>query len=215
MQPFRVVTRKAPAIGLVVTAITSVQLGAGFAATLFDDLGPAGTAFLRQGLAALVLLAVWRPRRPHRDLRLVLAFGATLGGMNWMIYTAMDRIPLGIAVTIEFLGPLGVAVAGSRRALDLLWVLLAAGGVVLLSGPGGGDLAVGGVAAALAAAVLWAAYIRLSARTGRAFAGGTGLALAMPLAALVTAPAGIAQAGGALLEPGLLPRPRSSPWPRR
>jgi inner membrane transporter RhtA len=204
VQPFRVVTRRAPAIGLVVTAITSVQLGAGFAATLFDDLGPAGTAFLRQGLAALVLLAVWRPRRPHRDLRLVLAFGATLGGMNWMIYTAMDRIPLGIAVTIEFLGPLGVAVAGSRRPVDLLWVLLAAGGVVLLSGPGGGDLAVGGVAAALAAAVLWAAYIHLSARTGRAFAGGTGLALAMPLAALVTAPAGIAQAGGALLEPGLL-----------
>jgi inner membrane transporter RhtA len=204
VQPFRVVTRRTPAVGLVVTAITSVQLGAGFAATLFDDLGPAGTAFLRQALAAVVLLVVWRPRRPRRDLRLVLAFGATLGAMNWMIYTAMDRIPLGIAVAIEFLGPLGVAIAGSRRPRDLLWVLLAGAGVVLLAGPGGGGLAAGGVAAALAAGVLWGAYIHLSARTGRAFAGGTGLALAMPLAALVTAPAGVAQAGGALLRPELL-----------
>jgi inner membrane transporter RhtA len=204
VQPFHVVTRRAPAIGLVVTAITTLQLGAGLAVTLFDDLGPSGTAFARQALAALVLLAVWRPGRPRRDLPLVVAFGATLGGMNWMIYTAMDRIPLGIAVTIEFLGPLGVAVAGSRRPLDLLWVLLAAAGVVLLAGPGGTGLAAGGVAAALAAAVLWAAYIHLSARTGRAFAGGTGLAMAMPVAALVTAPAGLAQAGSALLEPRLL-----------
>jgi inner membrane transporter RhtA len=199
-----VVTRRAPAVGLVVTAITSVQLGAGFAVTLFDDLGPAGTAFLRQALSAIVLLALWRPRLPRRDLRLVVAFGATLGVMNWMIYIAMNRIPLGIAVTIEFLGPLGVAIAGSRRPRDLLWVLLAGAGVVLLSAPGGSGLAVGGVVAALAAAVLWAAYIHLSARTGRAFAGATGLALAMPLAALVTAPAGVAQAGGALLRPELL-----------
>jgi inner membrane transporter RhtA len=204
VQPFSVVTRRAPAIGLVVTAITSVQLGAGFAVTLFDDLGPAGTAFLRQALSALVLLAVWRPRRPERDVRLVVAFGATLGLMNWMIYTAMDRIPLGIAVTIEFLGPLGVAIAGSRQARDVLWVLLAGAGVALLSAPGGSGLEAGGVAAALAAAVLWAAYIHLSARTGRVFAGGTGLALAMPLSALVTAPVGVAQAGSALLRPELL-----------
>jgi inner membrane transporter RhtA len=204
VQPFRVVTRRAPAIGLVVTAITSVQLGAGFAVTLFDDLGPAGTAFLRQGLAAIVLVAVWRPWRARGELRLVVAFGATLGAMNWAIYTAMDRIPLGIAVTIEFLGPLGVAIAGSRRPRDLLWVLLAGAGVALLSGPGGSGLEAGGVAAALAAAVLWAAYIHLSARTGRVFAGGTGLALAMPLSALVTAPAAVVQAGGALLRPELL-----------
>jgi inner membrane transporter RhtA len=205
-QPF---PRTAPAVGLVVTAVTTLQLGAGFAATLFDDLGPAGTAFGRQSIAAIVLVALWRPRlRPHgrRELALAVAFGATLGVMNWMIYTAIDRIPLGIAVTLEFLGPLGVAVAGSRRALDAVWVVLAGGGVLLLADPGGssGGLATGGVAAALAAGALWAAYIHLSARTGRAFPGMTGLALAMPVAALVTAPAGIAQAGDALLRPGLL-----------
>jgi inner membrane transporter RhtA len=193
----------------VVAAVTTLQLGAGFAATLFDELGPAGTAFARQALAALVLLAVLRPRlagRGRQELRLALAFGATLGLMNWMIYTAIDRIPLGIAVTLEFLGPLGVAVAGSRRPLDGLWVLLAGAGVLALSGAGGSghDLDAGGVAAALAAGALWAAYIHLSARTGRVFAGATGLALAMPVAALVTAPMGIAQAGDALLRPSLI-----------
>jgi inner membrane transporter RhtA len=193
----------------VVTAVTTLQLGAGFAATLFDDLGPAGTAFGRQAIAAVVLLALWRPRlKPHgrRELVLALTFGVTLGLMNWMIYTAFDRIPLGIAVTLEFLGPLGVAVAGSRRALDAVWVLLAGAGVLLLADPGAGGraLSAGGVAAALAAGALWAAYIHLSARTGRAFPGMTGLALAMPVAALVTAPAGIAQAGAALLRPGLI-----------
>jgi inner membrane transporter RhtA len=207
VQPFSPLSRTAPAVGLVVTAVTTLQLGAGLAVTLFDDLGPAGTAFLRQTIAAAVLLAVWRPRlAPHgrRELALAVTFGATLGLMNWMIYTAIDRIPLGIAVTLEFLGPLGVAIAGSRRALDGLWVALAAAGVLALSDPGGRGLDTGGVAAALAAAALWAAYIHLSARTGRAFGGLTGLALAMPVAALVTAPAGIAQAGSALLRPGLL-----------
>jgi inner membrane transporter RhtA len=136
----------------------------------------------------------------------VLAFGACLAGMNWAFYEAIDRIPLGIAVTLEFLGPLAVAVAGSRRALDLVWVLLAGAGVFLLSGAGGrtGGLDGVGVACALTAGTLWGAYILVSARTGRAFAGTSGLALAMPVAALITAPAGIAQAGTALLHPGLL-----------
>jgi inner membrane transporter RhtA len=207
VQPFRVVTRTAPAVGMVVAAVTTLQLGAGFAVTLFDDLGPAGTAFARQALAAVVLLAVWRPRlagRTRRELRLAVAFGATLGGMNWMIYTAIDRIPLGIAVTLEFLGPLGVAVAGSRRPLDALWVLLAGAGVLALAAGPGGGLNAGGVAAALAAAILWAAYIHLSARAGRVFPGGSGLALAMPVAALLVAPVGIAQAGDALLRPDLI-----------
>jgi inner membrane transporter RhtA len=211
-RPFGTATSKpsrgtAPAVALVVTAVTSLQLGAGFAATLFDDLGPAGTAFGRQALAAVVLVAIWRPRlagRTRRELALVVAFGATLGGMNWMIYTAIDRIPLGVAVTLEFLGPLGVAVAGSRRPLDVVWVLLAAAGIAALAGGPGGGLNAGGVAAALAAAILWATYIHLSARTGRVFAGGSGLALAMPVAALLVAPAGIAQAGGALLHPELI-----------
>jgi inner membrane transporter RhtA len=124
--------------------------------------------------------------------------------MNTAIYAALDRIPLGIAVTIEFVGPLGVAIAGSRRALDALWVLLAAGGIGLLADRGGGGGLDGlGVLFALVAGLAWAAYILLSQRVGRSFAGATGLALAMAIGALVAAPLGIAQGGGALLHPGL------------
>jgi inner membrane transporter RhtA len=133
-----------------------------------------------------------------------IAFGLALGAMNLCIYEAMDRIPLGIAVTFEFIGPLGVAVAGSRRALDLLWVALAAAGIALLADYGGGALDPAGVAFALAAGALWAAYIVLSARTGRRFAGGTGLAVAMVAGAALVAPFGIAGAGSDLLRPELL-----------
>jgi inner membrane transporter RhtA len=199
---------KARGVALVVAAVTSLQFGAGFAVTLFDDLGPAGAAFVRLAVAALVLLAIWRPRvRGHRwvDLRVALLFGLALGLMNWAIYSAMDRIPLGVAVTIEFAGPLAVAVAGSRRALDLLWVALAAAGILLLADPGGtSDLDMLGVLFALLAAALWAAYILLSVRTGQLFPGGSGLAIAMAVGAVVVLPAGVAQAGGALLEPELL-----------
>jgi inner membrane transporter RhtA len=195
---------EARGVALVVAAVSSLQFGASFAVTLFDELGPAGTAFLRLAIAALVLLAIWRPRvrgRPAADLRVAAAFGITLGLMNLCIYEAMDRIPLGIAVTIEFWGPLAVAVAGSRRALDMLWVALAGTGIVLLADPGGGSLDAAGIAFALAAGGLWAAYILLSARTGRAFPGGSGLAIAMVFGALVTLPAGI---GADLLAPELL-----------
>jgi inner membrane transporter RhtA len=193
------VSDRASGVTLVVTAVTSLQFGAGFAVTLFDELGPAGAAFLRQAIAALVLLAIWRPSF-RRDLRLTAAFGVTLGLMNLCIYEAMDRIPLGIAVTIEFWGPLAVAVAGSRRRLDLLWVALAATGILLLADPSG-SLDAAGVAFALAAGGLWALYILLSARVGAVLPGGSGLAIAMVFAALVTFPVG---AGGDLLNPGLL-----------
>jgi inner membrane transporter RhtA len=193
---------EARGVALVVAAVTSLQFGAGFAVTLFDELGPAGAAFLRQAIAALVLLAIWRPRA-RRNVRLAVAFGVTLGLMNLCIYEAMDRIPLGIAVTIEFWGPLAVAVAGSRRPLDLLWVVLAAAGIVLLADPGG-SLETAGVAFALAAGGLWALYILLSARVGAVFPGGSGLAIAMVAAATVTAPFGVSQAGGDLLHPELL-----------
>jgi inner membrane transporter RhtA len=195
---------EARGVALVVAAVTSLQFGAGYAVTLFDELGPAGAAFLRLSIAAVVLLAIWRPSlRGHarRDVRLAALFGITLGLMNLCIYEAMDRIPLGIAVTIEFWGPLAVAVAGSRRALDLLWVALAAGGILLLADPGGGSLDTGGIAFALAAGGLWAVYIVLSARTGRVFPGGSGLAIAMVFGALVTLPAGI---GADLLAPEML-----------
>jgi inner membrane transporter RhtA len=197
------------AVGLVVTAVASLQFGAGFAATLFDDLGPAGAAFLRLAIAAVVLLAIWRPRvrgRPASELRLAVLFGLTLGAMNVAIYSSFDRIPLGIAVTIEFVGPLGVAVAGSRRALDGLWVVLAAAGIVMLADGGGtgGGLDALGVVFALAAGVAWAAYIVLSQRTGQVWPGASGLAVAMVVGALLAAPLGIAQAGANLFDPGLL-----------
>ena len=154
-----------------------------------------------------VLLAIWRPRvrgRRPADLRVAATFGITLGVMNWAIYSAMDRIPLGVAVTIEIAGPLGVAVVASRRPLDLLWVVLAASGIVLLTDPGGGSLDMVGVAFALLAAAMWAAYILLSVRTGRVFPGGSGLAIAMTVGALTILPMGVGQAGSALLEPELL-----------
>src|SRR4051794_9222443 len=201
------VSDRASGVALVVAAVTSLQFGAGFAVTLFDDLGPAGAAFLRLAVAALVLLAIWRPRvagHPRTDLRVAVLFGVVLGTMNLSIYSAMDRIPLGVAVTIEFAGPLAVAVISSRRALDLLWVALAAAGILLLADPGGGSLDHAGVAFALLAATMWALYIVLGKITGRLFPGGSGLALAMAVGAVVIAPLGIADAGGALLHPNLL-----------
>ena len=195
--------QRAAAVGLVVVACISPQIGAAFAVTLFDDLGPAGAAFLRLAFAAIVLLAIWRPRLAG-DLRLPAAFGIALGLMNWTFYEAIDRIPLAIAVTIEFTGPLLVAVLGSRRPLDGVWIALAAAGILLLVGPGGGTLDPIGVGFALIAAVCWMAYIYLSKRTGAAFPGGSGLAIAMAVGAMIVLPAGLIQADGALLQPNLL-----------
>ena len=191
------------AVGLVLAAAGSLQVGAAFAVTLFDDLGPAGAAFLRLAFAAVVLWAIWRPRLDG-DLRLAAAFGVALGLMNWSIYESIDRIPLGVAVTIEFAGPLLVAVIGSRRPLDGLWIALAAAGIVLLADPGGGSIDALGVLFALTAAACWMAYIYLSQRTGQAFPGGSGLALAMAVGALIVLPAGVIEGGSALAEPDLL-----------
>ncbi|MDT4934963.1 MAG: inner rane transporter RhtA, partial [Pseudonocardiales bacterium] len=121
---------------LLLGSIASVQFGSAFAAKLFAQAGPGGVVLLRLGLSAALLLAISRPSlrgRTRADLAAALAFGLVLGSMNWSFYEALDRLPLGVAVTIEFLGPLAVAVAGSRRALDLIWVVLAAGGVALLA----------------------------------------------------------------------------------
>lgn len=192
---------------LVLAAVSSVQFGAALAKSLFDEVGPGGTVFLRVLFAALVLAAVWRPAvggRSRSDWRLIVLFGVSLAAMNLSFYEALERIPLGIAVTFEFVGPLGVAIAGSRRALDLVWVLLAAAGIALLSDFGSADLDGLGVALALVAGGFWAAYILLSARVGRAFEGGGGLALAMVVAAAMLVPVGVADAGGELLVPGIL-----------
>jgi inner membrane transporter RhtA len=191
-------------VPLVLVGIASAQFGAALGRSIFDHTGAAGTTLLRAFFAAVILLAIWRPRpREHsaRDLRLIVAFGLTLGVMNLCIYESMARIPLGIAVTIEFAGPLGIAVALSRRRLDLAWAALAAVGIVLLAGPGGGGVDALGVAFALAAASCWALYILIAQSAGRVFTGGRGVAMAMAVAVFVSLGPGIAQAGSALLEP--------------
>jgi inner membrane transporter RhtA len=197
---------RAPSGALVVGAITSVQFGSSLAATLFHQLGPGGTVFLRLTSAAIVLMLLWRPRvrgRSRRDLLLAAVFGLVLAGMNLSFYEALDRIPLGIAVAIEFVGPLAVAVAGSRRPLDLVWILSAILGILALT-HGGAHVGALGVVLALTAGCLWAAYILLNARLGEAFEGSTGVTLAMCVAALVALPVGIAVGGAHLLQPGSL-----------
>jgi inner membrane transporter RhtA len=192
---------------LVLAGIASVQFGAAVAKSLFDELGPGGTVFLRVLFAAVVLGAVWRPAtRGHSrsDWRLLALFGLALAAMNLSFYESLDRIPLGVAVTFEFVGPLGVAIAGSRRALDVAWVVLAAAGIVLLSDFGTADLDRLGVLLALVAGGFWAAYILLSVRVGRRFSGGNGLALAMGVGAVMLVPVGVVDAGGELLVPWIL-----------
>jgi inner membrane transporter RhtA len=203
-------SRGVPPTGLVMFSIVSVQLGATIAKSLFVSLGPGGTVFLRIAFAALVLLLLVRPKLRGHDRSgylVAIVFGLALAGMNLSLYLAIDRIPLGVAVTLEFIGPLGVAVAGSRRMLDLLWVVLAAVGILLLAPLdvlGGTNLNPVGVAFALLAGCLWASYILLSARIGSAFPGGTGLVIALCVGTVVLLPVGIAGAGYALFDPKLL-----------
>ncbi|WP_245847893.1 EamA family transporter [Lentzea kentuckyensis] len=194
-----------PPTALVLLGIVSVQVGAAVAKQLFTVAGAAGTVTLRLVFAALVLLAIWRPsvRIDRHTLVVVVSYGVVLGAMNLCFYAALERIPLGAAVTIEFLGPLAVAVAGSRRWLDGLWVLLAGAGVVLLTGVEGGLLWTG-VLFALAAGACWAAYILLTAKLGSKTDDGKGLALAMVVGAVVALPFGISSAGTAMLGPVLL-----------
>ena len=198
---------RVPAPALVLAGVTSVQFGAAIAKSLFDDLTPTGVVALRLLFGAIVLGILFRPRirdRPPAELRLALAFGLVLVSMNLCFFQALDRIPLGIAVTLEFIGPLGVALIGSRRRADFVWVAMAAAGIALLAPGIGGGLDGVGVVFALMAGVLWGVYILLGVRIGRAFAGPTGLVLAMAVGALVALPLGIASAGSALLEPALL-----------
>jgi inner membrane transporter RhtA len=201
---------------LVITGIVILQVGAGLAGRTFGVVSPAGITGLRLWWAALIL-AVLGGRglvatvraliadRAWRDGAVVIAFGITLGVMNYSIYQSFARIPLGVAVTIEFLGPLAVAVASSRRLADGIWVLLAGAGVALLSdGFSGGHRSVAGVAFALAAAASWAVYILLSRATGRRLRGSAGLTIAMVVAAVVVTPVAVAGASAAMLRPSVL-----------
>jgi inner membrane transporter RhtA len=191
---------------LVVFGIVSVQLGAGIAKNVFDDADPMTLVWLRLATSAVILTIIARPSlrgRTPEDWRVAVAFGVVLGTMNWAIYESFARIPLGIAVTIEFLGPLGLAVAGSRRARDLVWVTLAAVGVGLLGiEPGGLNAA--GVAFALLAAVSWTAYILLSASTGRRWPGLDGLTVASVVATVLMAPLLAAFSGRGIDDPRVI-----------
>jgi inner membrane transporter RhtA len=193
---------RVPAFGLVGVAIASVQFGSALAAKLFAQVGPSGAVLLRLVSATIVLLALWRPRLrgwSARELVLAASFGLVLAGMNLSFYAALDRIPLGVAVTIEFVGPLTVAIASSRRPLDLLWVVLAVAGILALTHAGTAGLSGAGILLALLAGCFWGAYILLNARVGRAFEGGAGLAVAMCVAAVLALPLGVADGGSQLL----------------
>jgi inner membrane transporter RhtA len=177
-------------VWLVLGGIASVQVGAAFSKDLFDQVSPTTMVWLRLATSAVVLLVVARPRLTggsRTDWTVVLAFGAVLATMNWCIYQSFARMPLGLAVTVEFLGPLSLALATSRRLVDLSWVLLAAAGVGLL-GFRGNDVTVAGVVFALLAGAAWAAYIPLSAATGRGWPGLSGLAVASTVGAVGLAP---------------------------
>jgi inner membrane transporter RhtA len=206
-----------PAV-LVLAGIVSVQFGAGIADKLFGTVPPASVTTLRLWFAAAVMIAVGGRgasrciagiirRRAWSDGLAAAAFGVTLAVMNYSIYQAFARIPLGVAVTIEFLGPLAVSVAASRHRRDLAWVTLGALGVVLLSGGAGGHLNLVGVGFAVLAGVGWAAYILLSRANGQRFPGPSGLVMAMVIAALVATPTGVGLFGaghGAMFRPSVL-----------
>ncbi|MFD7492289.1 DMT family transporter [Streptomyces sp. NPDC059832] len=194
-------------VALVVAGGLSVQFGSAVAVLLMPRAGALGVVTLRLAVAALVMLAVCRPRlRGHSraDWGTVLAFGLAMGGMNTLFYQAADRIPLGAAVTLEVLGPLALSVFASRRLINVVWAGLALGGVLLLSGGGFDRLDPVGAAYALAAGAMWATYIVFSARTGRRFPQADGLALALVVAALLSLPLGIMESGSKLLVPSTL-----------
>ncbi|HZE33484.1 MAG TPA: EamA family transporter [Actinoallomurus sp.] len=199
-----------PPPALILLGIVSVQVGAGLAKNLFARSSPDAIVMMRLLTSAVVLGVVYRStlrdlRRLHswRNIGVAALFGLTLAAMNACFYQALARLPLGIAVTIEFLGPLSVAILASRRRLDLVWALLALGGVAMLA-RGDGDVTLAGVAFGLLAAAGWAGYILLSGATGQRFSGSSGLAVASIVGAVVMLPIGIGTAGTKLLDPELL-----------
>ena len=206
---------RSPATALVGAGAVSVQFGAAFATRLFGRVGPGGAVTLRLVLAAVVLLvgaaarrrgrpAVAPGRRAGSDRTVVVAFGLVLAAMNLSFYEAIARIPLGVAVTIEFSGPLALALVGSRRWADGLWAAAAGAGVALLASGAGRHLDPAGVGLALLAGTFWVGYILLSKQTGRRFEALDGLAWAMAVGGLAVLPFGLATGGGRLADPAVL-----------
>ncbi len=196
-----------PAPLLVLTGIASVQLGNAWADTLFDRVGAGGAGLARLAWAMLILMLVYRPAlrgRTREEWLSAVALGLVLAGMNLTFYHAIARLPLGIAVTVEFIGPLAVAVAHSRRRRDLVWVLLAAAGILSLAHGDSHHLSAVGLMLAAIAGGFWGLYILVQARVGRAFSDGSGLALAMLVATVVAIPDGVIEGGSALFHPGVI-----------
>ena len=190
----------------MILAGLTVQLGSALAKSVFALAGPLGTVFLRVALSAVLFFVLWRPRwqgtRDHWPL--VMAYGGVLALMNTSFYLAIDRVPLGVTVAIEFTGPLGLAVIKSRRWLDVVWVTLAALGVLLLAPFQGSGLDPVGLGFAIISALTWAGYILLAQATGKVVPGIEGLAWGMVFATLLLLPVGVLGAGTALLDWRLL-----------
>ena len=192
---------------LLFLSMVSIHSGAAIAKSLFAQVTPFGITSLRLSMGALVLLAFTRPRWRNytwQDYRLLGLLGLSMGAMNALIYHAIAYIPIGVAVTLEFVGPLGVALFHSRRGLDVIWVGLAATGVLLLAPVGGFSLNPLGILLALAAGVFWAAYILLASQVGKIFSGSESVALPSAIGAIAMLPFGIAFEGGTLLSPNIL-----------
>jgi len=199
--------RTPPAPLLVLLSITSVQFGSAVARTLFDDLGAAGVTLLRLALAAVILAVATRPRL-HRwsgaAWRAAITLGVVMAGMNLIFYLSLRTVPLGIAVTVEFLGPLLLALVQTRRLMDLLWAALAAGGVALLGLHSGGAAPLTGLVLAFVAGLCWAAYIVFSARLGRVVPGTAGLTVSLAVGAVLVLPFGASGAAALGDHPVLL-----------
>ncbi|TQF13294.1 EamA family transporter [Myxococcus llanfairpwllgwyngyllgogerychwyrndrobwllllantysiliogogogochensis] len=211
MSRLRGLTRpRTSAVLLLLVAMSCIQVGASLAKRLIPVVGAQGTTALRLVFASLILLAIWRPwrkRLTRAELRSVLVYGASLGVMNLTFYLALERIPLGIAVAIEFTGPLAVALLSTRKAVDFIWALLAVAGVVMILPLAGTGKALDwvGVGWALVAGTCWALYIVFGQKAGASVHGGTAASLGMLTAALLVVPFGVAQAGTSLLDVSLLP----------
>jgi inner membrane transporter RhtA len=196
-----------PPLPAVLLAIISVQSGAAIAKGLFPAIGAAGTASLRIGISALILLAVYRPNLKKITVdqwKLVIPYGLSLGAMNLIFYLSIERIPIGLAVTLEFIGPLLVAVFGSKRIIDFFWVLLAAAGIVLIAPWSNNGLDIMGVLFALLAGALWAAYIVLGGKISKIMKGGDAVTVGMLFASILIVPFGILGNGLSDLTPQLL-----------
>ena len=194
-------TNRVPAWSLAVVAIVTVQLGAALSTHLFDEVGPGGTAWLRLVAGGLIFIAIARPRvweYTQRELMIAVVLGVITGVMTVSFLSALERIPLGTTVAIEFLGPLGVAVFRAHSRRGLVWPALALAGVLLLTRPWTGEIDGVGVIFALVAAACWAAYILLTQQVGDRFAGLDGLAITIPVAAIATSIVGIPQSWGHL-----------------